>query len=202
MKRVAQLNQVENFRKPWNVTGEEKKDWINQSLKKKPKRKRNSSPLSYIEVISYAILSSPQRRLTLAEIYHFIQEKYPGFTENRMRWKNTVRHNLSLHECFQRGEIAMDKAGCYWHIHPSFLAEFSRGDFSRRKLTRSPPSSLDGMSTSHHNQVAFTSSVLPCHFCQSTPPFLSSLGSLEFHRRGLPVPYGQHLYFPRDHWFY
>ena len=202
MKRVEHLNQVEKFRKSWEVSREEKKEWIDQPQKKKPKRKRNSSPLSYIEVISYAILSSPQRRLTLAEIYSFIQENYPGFTENRKRWKNTVRHNLSLHQCFQRGEIAMDKIGCYWYIHPNFLAEFSRGDFSRRKLTLSPPSILDGMSSLHQNQVGFTSPVLPCHFCQSTPPFVSSFGSLEFHRRGLPAPYEQHPYFPRDHWLY
>lgn len=171
-----------------------------QSQKKKPKRKRNSSPLSYIEVISYAILNSPRKRVTLAEIYSFIQDNYPGFTENRERWKNTVRHNLSLHECFQRGKIAMEKGACYWHIHPSFLAEFSRGDFSRRKLTQSPPS-LEGTNSSYENQFVVPTPVFPCHFCEPIPLFLSPFGSLQYHhdhRRAIPVPpYGQHPY-----WFY
>mgnify|MGYP000533150521 FL=1 len=72
---------------------EEKREFVNRSQKKKPRRKRNSSPLSYIEIISYAILGSPRKRATLAEIYSFIQDSYPEFTENRLRWKNTVRHN-------------------------------------------------------------------------------------------------------------
>ena len=117
--------QVEYFRKRCDVSKEEKREKPNNQtrFKKKTKKRRNAFPLSYIQVISYAILSSPQKRVTLAEIYDFIQNNYPSFTENRVRWKNTVRHNLSLHECFQRGEIAMHKAGCYWRIHPSFLVQ-------------------------------------------------------------------------------
>ena len=33
--------------------------------KKKQRKRRNSSPFSYIEIIAYAILSSPQKRATL-----------------------------------------------------------------------------------------------------------------------------------------
>ena len=102
------------------------------------KRKRNSSSLSYVAVIARAILSSPRQRLPLSEIYSFIEKGYPEFTENRARWKNTVRHNLSLHDCFVRGEVAFNKKGCNWRIHPFFLAEFSRGNFSRHKLSQSP----------------------------------------------------------------
>ena len=90
------------------------KDNNNQNQKKKERKRRNSCPFSYIEMImiAYAILSSPQKRATLSGIYSFIQNNYPSFTEHRERWKNTVRHNLSLHECFQRGGMAYDRACC------------------------------------------------------------------------------------------
>lgn len=202
MERADHFNQAENFRKQYNLSREEKREYVNRPQKKKPRRKRNSSPLSYIEIISYAILSSPHKRATLAEIYSFIQDSYPEFTENRLRWKNTVRHNLSLHECFQRGEVAMDKAGCYWHIHPSFLTEFSRGDFSRRKLARGPGLGLEGTRSGHENQFAMPSVISTCHICKSGPPFLPPFGSLHYHRQGIPEAYGQHPYFPRDHWIY
>ena len=202
MKRVIQPKQMEHLCKVYDASKKEERDCNNQTQKKMPKRRRNSSPLSYIEVISYAILSSPQKRVTLAEIYSFIQNTYPSFTENRVRWKNTVRHNLSLHECFQRGEIAMDKAGCYWHIHPSFLAEFSRGDFSRRKLSQNPPLTSEGTSSLVENQLTFQSPIFPCYMCDSTPPFsVPPIGSLPYHRRGIPVSF-QHPYFSRDHWIF
>lgn len=208
MERADHMNKMGHFHKSCNMSREEnadnEKDGIDRSQTgKKPKRKRNSSSLSYIEMISYAILSSPHKRATLAEIYSFIQDNYPEFTVNRLRWKNTVRHNLSLHECFQRGEIAMDKAGCYWHIHPSFLPQFSRGDFSRRKLTRVQPLSLEGMSSLHENQFVLPSPGFSCHICKSTQPFIPPFGSLHFHRQDMSVPYRQNPYFPsRDHWMY
>lgn len=194
MKRAEQLNQMDyNF----PVPRKEKRDYMDQSQETKPKRKRNSSPFSYIELISYAILSSPLKRCTLAEIYSFIQSNFPEFTENRVRWKNTVRHNLSLHECFQR---AMDKAGCYWQIHPSFLVEFSQGDFSRRKLTQDPPLSSEHWSSLRENQSIMPSAIPNCHICELTRPFLVPFRSLNYQRRGMHVPYWQYPYFPHDHW--
>ena len=204
MERADNMNKVEHIHKSCNVSREKitESESIDQSRNKKPKRKINSSNLSYIEMISYAILSSPHKRATLAEIYSFIQGNYPEFTVNRLRWKNTVRHNLSLHECFQRGEIAMDKAGCYWHIHPSFLPQFSHGDFSRRKLTRVQPLSLEGASSLHENQFVLPSPGFSCPICKSTQPFLQPFGSLQFHRQDMAVSYRQHPYFTRDHWMY
>ncbi|KAL9976318.1 hypothetical protein ACROYT_G013604 [Oculina patagonica] len=153
MKRVEQLNQKESLHKSSGVSSEERKVCLQEKQKKKQKGKRNSCPLSYIEVIAYAILSSPRKRTTLSEIYSFIEDSYPEFIENRVRWKNTVHHNLSIHKCFQRGEIALDKTGCYWRIHPSFVAHFSRGDFSRRKATQIPPFTLDSGYSPDSSQI-------------------------------------------------
>ena len=145
MNRAEQTKKREEYSKNVSVSHAEGKGQNkNQNQKKKQRKSRNSCPFSYIEMIAYAILSSPQKRATLSGIYSFIQNNYPSFTEHRERWKNTVRHNLSLHECFQRGGIAVDRASCYWHINPRFVVAFSRGDFSRRKSVHSNNLPLDG----------------------------------------------------------
>ena len=74
-----------------------RKDQINADLRifKKPN-------LSYIALISQAINSRPDRRITLKEIYQFIEDTYPYYRFNQSRWQNSVRHNLSLNCCFER----------------------------------------------------------------------------------------------------
>ena len=161
------------------------------------KRKRNSSALSYVAVIAQAILSSPHQRLTLSEIYQFIEKQHPRFTENRARWKHTVRHNLSLHDCFVRGEVAMNKKGCNWRIHPSFIAEFSRGNFSRHKLSQSPSLPMEiRYERLHGNQLPATPSIpCSCYICSSTARFLPSSPLLQFPRREL-----QYMQLPPYSW--
>ena len=208
MNSAEQTEQKEYFSERVFVSKEEDRGQCsNKKQKKKQKRRRNSSPLSYIEVIAYAILRSPQKRVTLSEIYNFIQNNYPSFTEHRIRWKNTVRHNLSLHECFQRGEIAMDKAGCYWHIHPSFLEAFSRGDFSRRKLMpKNPNLRLKGWNSLVENHIAIQRPCLPCCIHKINPPYpvAALMEPLQYHYGGFTVSTvpcaPQIAYLPWHHW--
>ena len=172
MNRAEQTRKREDYSKNVSVSQEEGKGQNkNQNQKKKQKKRRNSCPFSYIEMIAYAILSSPQKRATLSGIYNFIQNNYPSFTEHRERWKNTVRHNLSLHECFQRGGIAVDRASCYWHINPRFVAAFSRGDFSRRKSVHSNNLPLDGWNSLVQDHITVQRPCLQCYIHKSNPPF-------------------------------
>lgn len=156
-------------------------------LERSAQKRKQKTSLSYVAVIAHAILSSPRQRLALSEIYQFIEEQHPEFTENRARWKNTVRHNLSLHDCFVRGEVALNKKGCNWRIHPSFIAEYSRGDFSRHKLSQrySLPLEIRYETSPHGSQHPVTpTSSCNCFMCASSQRFLPSPALLQYPRRG------------------
>lgn len=104
--------------------------FLNGIVPSRPKSKRFS--MTYVALIASAILRVPEKRLTLAQIYQVIEKTFPEFTISRAGWKNTVRHNLSLHECFVKGDVAANGKSCYWHIHPAYISRFSKGDFRKR----------------------------------------------------------------------
>ncbi|KAG4066968.1 hypothetical protein HA402_007716 [Bradysia odoriphaga] len=83
-------------------------------------RRAEKPPLSYINMIAMAIRDSPQKKLTLSEIYNYLQKKYDFFRGQYVGWKNSVRHNLSLNECFVKipKGIGLGKPGKghYWTI--------------------------------------------------------------------------------------
>lgn len=89
---------------------------------------------SYFVMIGKAIVSSPRGRMALHEIYNYVRKKYPYFHKvNPTGWKNSIRHNLSLHECFIKVGKCEETKGHYWAIHPANIQDFSRGDFHRKK---------------------------------------------------------------------
>jgi hypothetical protein len=91
-------------------------------------------PYSYIALITMAIESSTTGMMTLNEIYHFIEERFPYFKENTQRWQNSIRHNLSLNDCFIKvsKNSAKPGKGNYWALHPKAGDMFGNGSFLRR----------------------------------------------------------------------
>ncbi|XP_019391511.1 PREDICTED: forkhead box protein F1 [Crocodylus porosus] len=81
-----------------------------------------------------AIQSSPSKRLTLSEIYQFLQTRFPFFRGSYQGWKNSVRHNLSLNECFIKLPKGLGRPGKghYWTIDPASEFMFEEGSFRRR----------------------------------------------------------------------
>ena len=51
-------------------------------------------------------------------------------------WRNSIRHNLSLNDCFIKAGRSANGKGHYWAIHPANLDDFQKGDFRRRRAQR------------------------------------------------------------------
>ncbi|KAJ7422571.1 Forkhead box protein I2 [Willisornis vidua] len=85
-----------------------------------------------------ALHSAPGRRRTLSQIYQFVAENFPFYRRARAGWQNSIRHNLSLNDCFRkvpRGEEDPGK-GSYWTLDPNCEKMFDNGNFRRRRRRR------------------------------------------------------------------
>ncbi|CAF1076492.1 unnamed protein product [Didymodactylos carnosus] len=86
-------------------------------------RKNAWGNLSYAELITKAINSSQDQRLTLSEIYDWMIKYVPFFRNKVDRnssagWKNSIRHNLSLHNRFKRVQSEGTGKSSWWIINP------------------------------------------------------------------------------------
>lgn len=91
---------------------------------------------SYIGLIAMAILSTADQKLVLSDIYQHILDNYPYFRSRGPGWRNSIRHNLSLNDCFIKSGRSANGKGHYWAIHPANIEDFKKGDFRRRKAQR------------------------------------------------------------------
>lgn len=136
-----------------------------------PKANDNESKpsQSYIALIASAILNSAEKRLVLSDIYKFIMEKYTYFQKQDKSWRNSIRHNLSLNECFIKAGRSEQGKGHYWAIHPANYDDFSQGDFRRRRARRRVRRSFfDNQSYSMYNARQHTIAIpQPSYWCQS-----------------------------------
>ncbi|XP_005518318.1 PREDICTED: forkhead box protein O3 [Pseudopodoces humilis] len=79
--------------------------------------------LSYADLITRAIESSPEKRLTLSQIYDWMVRCVPYFKDkgdsnSSAGWKNSIRHNLSLHSRFVRVQNEGTGKSSWWMINP------------------------------------------------------------------------------------
>lgn len=106
--------------------GEEMKQYVTLtfdelSIQKteEPRHNDDNKPVdSYALMIYKALESSYDGKLTLAEIYTWIETHYPYYQTADIVWRNSIRHNLSLNPTFKkipRPSNSKGKGG-YWAI--------------------------------------------------------------------------------------
>ncbi|XP_024234103.2 forkhead box protein O3B [Oncorhynchus tshawytscha] len=94
-----------------------------QTPRKSSSRRNAWGNLSYADLITKAIESTPDKRLTLSQIYDWMVRCVPYFKDkgdsnSSAGWKNSIRHNLSLHSRFIRVQNEGTGKSSWWMINP------------------------------------------------------------------------------------
>ncbi|XP_031624536.1 forkhead box protein O isoform X2 [Contarinia nasturtii] len=96
----------------------------NLTAQKKNSSRRNAwGNLSYADLITQAITSAVDNRLTLSQIYEWMVQNVPYFKDkgdsnSSAGWKNSIRHNLSLHNRFMRVQNEGTGKSSWWMLNP------------------------------------------------------------------------------------
>ncbi|XP_029009518.1 forkhead box protein L1 [Betta splendens] len=128
-------------------------------------------PYSYIALIAMAIKSAPEQRATLSGIYQFIMDRFPFYHDNKQGWQNSIRHNLSLNDCFIKvpREKGRPGKGSYWTLDTKCLDMFENGNYRRRKRkAKTQQEALDAKAAGHKR-------------CKGPGPCRQTHGSLRRH---------------------
>nr|XP_055026530.1 forkhead box protein I2 [Misgurnus anguillicaudatus] len=96
-------------------------------------------PYSYSALIAMAIQNAHEKKLTLSQIYQYVADNFPFYKKSKAGWQNSIRHNLSLNDCFKKVPRDEDDPGKgnYWTLDPNCEKMFDNGNFRRKRKRRS-----------------------------------------------------------------
>ncbi|KAM6921235.1 forkhead box Q2 [Xenentodon cancila] len=155
--------------------GEEEVTTTTISTSRSPERSADKPNQSYIALISKAILESEEKKLLLCDIYQWIMDHYPYFKSKDKNWRNSVRHNLSLNDCFIKAGRSDNGKGHFWAIHPANYQDFSKGDYHCRRARRrvrkvAGQLRLSSLTSPYHHAATLTHSHrTTCWCCPQAP---------------------------------
>ncbi|CAK7892689.1 hypothetical protein CAAN1_01S11232 [[Candida] anglica] len=89
-------------------------------------------PYSYATLIGMSILSNPEKKLTLSQIYSWISDTFKYYKREDVGWQNSIRHNLSLNKAFVKGEKSKDGKGHFWCIQEGCEDQFLKSRSSKK----------------------------------------------------------------------
>ncbi|CAD5234366.1 unnamed protein product [Bursaphelenchus xylophilus] len=138
-------------------------EFLSARLATLPDEKEERPSLSYKDLIIEAIESSPEKRLKLSEIYQVIRYLHPYYRKraDQWGWQNSIRHNLSLHDCFVKLPLKQTSAsgvvGHFWTVVRD--NEDKQGSSRRRnrngtKLTRCSSGKLGGINNNKKGRLS------------------------------------------------
>ncbi|XP_052760962.1 forkhead box protein fkh-2-like [Mya arenaria] len=188
---MEETNYIVKLEKMSPDTGSKDTNKVTSSTEKKKHESKNKDqdpnikpPYSYVALIAMAIKESGEKRLTLSGIYQFITNKFPYYEKNKKGWQNSIRHNLSLNECFVKvpREGGGERKGNYWTLDPAFEDMFEKGNYRRRRRMKRPYRPAIALSKSFFGD--------PTHCALGQFPFAKNYFS--------PPPYSQ--YSPYHSW--
>lgn len=159
----------------------ESSESMKENETKRPGSSISKPPYSYIALITMSILQSPQRKLTLSDICDFIKRRFPYYREKFPSWQNSIRHNLSLNDCFVKmpREPGNPGKGNYWTLDPASEGMFDNGSFLRRRKRFKRPKPPDGLGGSYGlqyywncNSLFWRSPVCGTSYAAALSPYL------------------------------
>ncbi|KAK9479632.1 fork head domain-containing protein [Lipomyces japonicus] len=161
----AVQNQSSAYSKGLSVSGKSQVRWVSSpnaqyyhdlSL---DEAKDIKPPYSYATMISQAILSSEEEKLTLSAIYSWISDHYSFYRHAKSGWQNSIRHNLSLNKAFQKVPRASDQPGkgMKWQINPDYKDEYVR-KLAEKELSWKRGTSLSFQANANSNSDVVSSS--------------------------------------------
>ncbi|EEB07934.1 meiotic forkhead transcription factor Mei4 [Schizosaccharomyces japonicus yFS275] len=164
---------------------------------------------SFSALIAMALVSSPERKLSLRDICAWIRDKFTYYRDNESNWSNSIRHNLSLNKAFIKIAKPKEKTGKghYWTVDPAYvnsLFSATTGSVTRGRTNPLPHCTSTVTSTSTTSSSSIPSSYHSDHVptpaeileqaassasTESPGPTIQSLPSSPYSRTVLPTDY-------------